>query len=60
MADLHNKLAMRRKGISGTKDVDYSKPNMIDRMSAMIPPPSKGSDSDDSNDNDNDNDDEWD
>lgn len=53
MADLHNKLAMRRKGISGAKDSasiptssrDNSSPasgkptNVMDRLSAMIPAP---------------------
>lgn len=35
MDDLHKKLMMRRKGISGTK-----KPaNVMDRLSALIPPP---------------------
>lgn len=64
MADLHNKLAMRRKGISGTKDIDSkinaaktaaaattpadSGPNLINRLSAMIPPPSHDSNSDES------------
>lgn len=57
MADLHNKLALRRKGISGTRDADYAKPSMIDRISAMIPAPSKQSDSDESDDNEND--EEW-
>ncbi|XP_055706280.1 WASH complex subunit 1 [Phlebotomus papatasi] len=37
MADLHNKLSMRRKGISGAKDVS----GMMDKMSALIPPPPK-------------------
>lgn len=44
MADLHNKLALRRKGISGTKEnavasAVESPPNVMDRISAMIPPP---------------------
>lgn len=38
MADLHAKLAMRRKGISGTKP-DGDSGNALDRISAMIPPP---------------------
>ncbi|XP_059622606.1 WASH complex subunit 1 [Phlebotomus argentipes] len=37
MADLHNKLSMRRKGISGAKDAS----GVMDRMSALIPPPPK-------------------
>lgn len=63
MADLHNKLAMRRKGISGTKDIEStinaskaaaatatvnSGPNLIHRISEMIPPPAHASDSDES------------
>lgn len=52
MADLHNKLAMRRKGISGAKEMasttipiessssSGNRPtNVMDRLSAMIPPP---------------------
>ncbi|XP_012268668.2 WASH complex subunit 1-like [Athalia rosae] len=35
MADLHTKLSLRRKGISGTAT------SALDRMSAMIPPPPK-------------------
>ena len=38
MADLHNKLALRRKGISGSKDTGATI-NVMDRISAMIPPP---------------------
>lgn len=46
MADLHNKLAMRRKGISGIKEIQQlppveAPPNVMDRISAMIPPPPK-------------------
>ncbi|XP_055693901.1 WASH complex subunit 1 [Lutzomyia longipalpis] len=37
MADLHNKLSMRRKGISGAKDPS----GVMDKMSALIPPPPK-------------------
>lgn len=36
MDDLHKKLMMRRKGISGTKKAPT---NVMDRLSAMIPPP---------------------
>lgn len=35
MDDLHKKLMMRRKGISGTKNPG----NVMDRISALIPPP---------------------
>lgn len=40
MADLHAKLSMRRKGISGTKkqeSMDAS--TAMEKISAMIPPP---------------------
>lgn len=36
MADLHRKLMMRRKGISGNKAAPGS---VMDQISAMIPPP---------------------
>lgn len=36
MDDLHKKLMMRRKGISGTKKAPT---NVMDRLSALIPPP---------------------
>lgn len=39
MADLHSKLSLRRKGISGTVS------GALDRMSAMIPPPPKPNES---------------
>ncbi|XP_046747363.1 WASH complex subunit 1-like [Diprion similis] len=39
MADLHNKLSLRRKGISGTAT------GALGRMSAMIPPPPKPNES---------------
>lgn len=38
MADLHAKLAMRRKGISGAKG-ELGEGNALDKVSAMIPPP---------------------
>lgn len=54
MADLHKKLAMRRKGISGAKEnqaqsnipITASTPvtpssNLMDSISSMIPPPPK-------------------
>lgn len=56
MADLHNKLLMRRKGISGSKDNNDKNTNnsstatntpsgnpVISRLSALIPPPPKAS-----------------
>ncbi|KAK6635262.1 hypothetical protein RUM44_000513 [Polyplax serrata] len=40
MADLHNKLLMRRKGISGNVKKDTSPAvSAMDKVSAMIPPP---------------------
>ncbi|RZC38909.1 WAS protein family -like 1 [Asbolus verrucosus] len=41
MADLHAKLSMRRKGISGTKKQDNSMDasTALEKISAMIPPP---------------------
>lgn len=44
MADLHRKLAMRRKGIAGPKDAAQeasSSGNVMNKVSAMIPPPPK-------------------
>lgn len=53
MADLHRKLAMRRKGISGTKDGQDAKPKgmptdsggLLSSISSMIPPPPANVDS---------------
>ncbi|GLG93491.1 WASH complex subunit 1 [Gryllus bimaculatus] len=39
MADLHAKLALRRKGISGANKTEVSVGNAMQRVSAMIPPP---------------------
>lgn len=36
--DLHNKLQMRRKGLSGARE-NQEPGNVIDRLSALIPPP---------------------
>lgn len=53
MDDLHNKLALRRKGISGTKDAVSSPGNVMNRISAMIPaPPPKQPESGSSEDDD--------
>lgn len=62
MADLHNKLALRRKGISGNKEQQSlppveSPPNVMDRISAMIPPPPKPNTDTDASDEEND---DWD
>lgn len=74
MADLHRKLALRRKGISGVKENESqhvaaastaSKTgpgSIMDSISSMIPPPppkpNSSTHSDDDNNNDNDSD--WD
>lgn len=39
MSDLRNRLQMRRKGISGTKDQNQPS-DMMSKLSTMIPPPS--------------------
>nr|CAD7579315.1 unnamed protein product [Timema californicum] len=39
LADLHSKLALRRKGISGVNKPEISVGGVMDRVSAMIPPP---------------------
>lgn len=39
MADLHAKLSMRRKGISGVKKPESSVSGAMEKVSAMIPPP---------------------
>lgn len=40
MADLHAKLSMRRKGISGTKkEENLDASSALEKISAMIPPP---------------------
>lgn len=43
MADLHAKLAMRRKGISGAKLAGSEPANAMEKVSAMIPPPPQSS-----------------
>uniref|UniRef100_W8BA91 WAS protein family-1 n=2 Tax=Ceratitis capitata TaxID=7213 RepID=W8BA91_CERCA len=74
MADLHNKLLMRRKGISGVKEntntaetagsksITIATDNpVMSRLSALIPPPPAGrkhSDDDDDT-HDEDNDTDW-
>lgn len=72
MADLHRKLAMRRKGISGLKENEQSSAaattaskagpsNIMDSISSMIPPPPPKQHSDDEDDDNNDaNDSDWD
>lgn len=63
MADLHKKLAMRRKGISGAKENDPNasgvasskipqSTNLLDSISSMIPPPPKPDTNTDHSDND--------
>lgn len=52
MTDLHNKLMMRRKGISGAQKEEPQ--SVKDRLSSLIPPPTKKSSDDDDK-----SDDEW-
>lgn len=47
MSDLHAKLALRRRGIAGSKEAKKEKASLMDKVSSMIPPPSKRSESDD-------------
>ena len=55
MSDLHAKLAMRRRGIAGSKEAKKEKVSLMGKVSSLIPPPSKRSESDDdSNSSDND------
>lgn len=56
MADLHLKLSMRRKGISGTKKNENSvdPDSTLGKISAMIPPPEPTNDIDT-----NSNDEDW-
>lgn len=69
MADLHKKLAMRRKGISGTKEngaqtgatsssMAVPSANLMDSISSMIPPPPKP-DTSTGNTDRSDNDSDW-
>lgn len=55
MSDLHAKLALRRRGIAGSKEAKKEKASLMEKVSSLIPPPSKRSESDDnsgSSDND--------
>lgn len=56
MSDLHAKLAMRRRGIAGSKEAKKEKASIMDKVSSMIPPPSakKEESDDDSSSTDND------
>lgn len=47
MSDLHAKLALRRRGIAGSKEAKKEKASLMDKVSLLIPPPSKPSESDD-------------
>lgn len=72
MADLHKKLAMRRKGISGLKENESQQSNsaanvskagpsnIMDSISSMIPPPPPKPASSTHSDADDDNDSDWD
>lgn len=58
MADLNAKLALRRKGISGSKASEGSEMNSaLSKISAMIPPPLPPTDLNEST---NTEDDDWD
>lgn len=62
MADLHAKLSMRRKGISGEqKAINQNQPidatSTMNRLLSMIPPPPSNNDASESNTTE---DDEWD
>lgn len=57
MSDLHAKLAMRRRGIAGSKEAKKEKASIMDKVSSLIPPPPKRtaeSSDDDSSSTDND------
>lgn len=41
MSDLHAKLAMRRRGIAGSKEAKKEKASLMDKVSSLIPPPPK-------------------
>lgn len=56
MSDLNAKLALRRRGIAGTKQAKKEKTSLMDRVSKLIPPPS----SDTGTDHESSSDDEWD
>ena len=54
MSDLHAKLALRRRGIAGSKEAKKEKKvSLMDKVSSLIPPPPKRSDSDDESSNSN-------
>lgn len=46
MADLHEKLSRRRKGISGAKKQDMDVGSAMEKISAMIPPPTASTNND--------------
>lgn len=52
MSDLHAKLALRRRGIAGSKEAKKEKTSLMDKVSSLIPPPMKESESDESSDSD--------
>lgn len=68
MADLHKKLAMRRKGISGAKELEAQASsstvipsvNFLDSISSMIPPPPKPDTSTGNTDRSDNDSDDWD
>lgn len=54
MSDLHAKLAMRRKGIAGSKEAKKEKASIMEKVSSLIPPPAKRDSTDDSSSSDSD------
>lgn len=46
MSDLHAKLALRRRGIAGSKEAKKEKASLMDKVSSLIPPPPKRTESD--------------
>lgn len=51
MSDLHAKLALRRRGIAGSKEAKKEKASLMEKVSSLIPPPSKRAESDDESSN---------
>lgn len=54
MSDLHAKLAMRRRGIAGSKEARKEKASIMEKVSSLIPPPAKRDSTDDSGSSDSD------
>ena len=52
MSDLHAKLALRRRGIAGTKEAKKEKVSLMEKVSSLIPPPTESDDESSSEDTD--------